>query len=108
MPEELFQVFLESRERLVAIETKIDEYNKTRDTAAEALATAKRAEGRLKEIETFAFTTNQATEANRAKADATEATVNEMKDASRWTNRYVIGLLVGAVINVIYNAIQGL
>lgn len=94
-------------ERLTAIETKLDQYNLTKDTAYQAAALAERnagdirdAKDRLREIE------NNADIAKNL-AEQCQDDVSEIKDGSRWMTRTAIGLALVTLINLTLNLLQG-
>jgi len=79
MDKEIMQAIYDVRERVVRIETKLDQYNAVRETAYKA-----------KEL-----------------AEDNEKAIGELKDSQKWGTRTGIGALVGLLGKIFYDAIFG-
>jgi len=79
MDKEIMQAIYDVRERVVRIETKLDQYNAVRETAYKA-----------KEM-----------------AEDNEKAIGELKDSQKWGIRAGTSSLIGLLVKVVYDAIMG-
>lgn len=99
---------MELRERLVAIETKLDQYNETRQTAFTALAVAQRNQSDIAEIKTFIRETRMCAEAAKNNSDRAREDIDEDREARKWERRTTFGLALGFVFSVALKFLPGI
>jgi len=83
---DIINAIYEIRERIVRIETKLDQYNDIRNTAYKAKELAESNEEKIKELKE-----NQ----------------KELKENQKWAGRTAVGTLFGLIAKVIYDSITG-
>lgn len=97
---------IELRERLVTIETKLDNYNRASDAAYRALSLAERNAQEITDIKTTAVETRQNAYAGKTIAENCREDIIEIKESLKWAHRISITIAGGAIINLILNIMQ--
>jgi hypothetical protein len=107
-PDPSLTMHIELRERLVAIETKLDHFNETRNTAYKALAIAERTADDIKDLKVYANENRITSATAKNMAEGSSKDITELKDSLRWSHRTTIVLVGAAALNFIINYLQGL
>lgn len=94
-------------ERLVRMETKLDQYNLTVETAHAAKAIADRNADDVRELKTRMSETCNTAVAAKNLSESNEADIAEMADTNKWIYRGAVGLGALGIINLAVNAVQG-
>ena len=101
-------LMLDLRERMVAIETKLDNFQETHKTAYEALAVSMRNERDIADLKTYAVQNRENAVAARSIAENDAADIVEIKEQQRWNTRFIIGATVGILVNLTMNLLQNM
>jgi DNA-directed RNA polymerase subunit F len=91
----------EIRERLVAIETKLEQYNRTEDTARHAKAVAENAAEDIRELKTESVE-NRKEAAYAAKlAESNTEKITKLEGEKIWLQRVIYGAVALAVLDLV-------
>lgn len=104
-------LFADLRERMVAIETKLDQFNETRETAHKALAIAERNADDITELKSFAAQNRDNSTAAKQLAEIGKDDICEIKESRKWNFRAVltvgIPVVIGTIANFVLNLMAG-
>ena len=96
----------ELRERLIVIETKLDHYNEIRTTAFSAQAAAARNTDDIKDLKVQSTANRECSASAKGTAETARDDIAEMKENNKWLTRSTIMLVLGFLVNLIFNLAQ--
>ena len=97
----------EVRERLVAIETKLDRYQDLQQTAYSAKALAEHNMDDIRELKTYAGENRSTATQAKALAESCTEKVAKIESGNTWLQRVVIGAVILAVLNLLFSLAGG-
>ena len=101
------QLQLELRDRLIVIETKLDQYNQVQERAYQAMALAERNADDIRELKTYAGENRSMATQAKTMAENCQEKVSKMEAGVTWLQRLVVGALALAVLDLVGISARG-
>ncbi len=95
------EVFQDLRDRLIVIETKLDQYNQVQERAYQAKAIAERNTDDIRELKTYAAENRSTATQAKTLAEGCQEKVSKMESGLTWLQRLVIGAVTLAVLDLV-------